>query len=339
MKAVHCTAFGPPETLVLADIPSPLPAPGELKVKVKACALNFFDTLIIEGKYQYRPDPPFSPGAEVAGVVEAIGEGVEGFKAGDRVIGYLGWGGCSEEVAAAADKFVVMPDGLDDAVAAGLTVTYGTGLHALKDRARLKPGETLAVLGAAGGVGQAAVEIGKIMGARVIACASSDDKLDFCKRLGADEGFNYARGDLKEGLRRLTGGKGVDVIYDAVGGDLSESALQRHRLAGAFPGGGLRGGKHTEDPPQPGIAEGLRDRRGVLGRAYRTRAGTTSRQHGAIAAMGGSRAHRAARAQGLQPRRGAASAHRHRPARSHGQGDRRAVIDGMAGGGWRQRTT
>ncbi len=234
MKAIHCTAYGPPERLQLADIASPLPAPGEIKVKVKACALNFFDTLIIEGKYQYRPDPPFSPGAEVAGIVEAIGEGVEGFKAGERVIGYLGWGGCREEVVAGADKFVVMPDGLEDAVAAGLTVTYGTTLHALKDRARLKPGETLAVLGAAGGVGQAAVEIGKIMGARVIACASSDEKLEFCKRLGADEGFNYASGDLKEGLRRLTGGKGVDVIYDAVGGDLSEPALRAIAWQGRF---------------------------------------------------------------------------------------------------------
>ncbi len=234
MKAIQCTGFGPPEALVLAEIPRPRPAAGELAVKVKACALNFFDTLIIEGKYQYRPDLPFSPGAEVAGVIEALGEGVKGFKAGERVIGYLGWGGCREEVAAAADKFIVMPDGIEDAAGAGLTVTYGTTLHALKDRARLKPGETLAVLGAAGGVGQAAIEIGKIMGARVIACASSDGKLDFCKRLGADDGFNYREGDLKEGLRRLTGGKGVDVVYDAVGGDLSEPALRAIAWQGRF---------------------------------------------------------------------------------------------------------
>ncbi len=234
MKAILCTGFGPPDTLRLADIASPAPAPDELAVSVKACALNFFDTLIIAGKYQYRPDPPFSPGAEVAGVVKAVGAGVEGFRPGDRVIGYLGWGGAREEVAASADKFVKLPAGLDDKVAAGLTVTYGTSLHALKDRARLRPGETLAVLGAAGGVGQAAVELGKLMGARVIACASSDDKLAFCKELGADDGFNYTTGDLREGLKRLTGGKGVDVIYDAVGGDLSEAALRAIAWQGRF---------------------------------------------------------------------------------------------------------
>jgi len=234
MKAILCTAFGPPESLVVADIDAASPGPGEIAVAVKACALNFFDTLIIAGKYQFRPDFPFSPGAEVAGIVSAVGAGVTAFKPGDRVIGHLYWGGCRQEVVAAAEKFVPLPAGLDDTLAAGLTVTYGTGLHALKDRARLRPGETLAVLGAAGGVGQAAVEIGKLMGARVIACASSDDKLDFCKRLGADEGFNYATGDLKEGLRRLTGGKGVDVVYDAVGGDLSEPALRAIAWQGRF---------------------------------------------------------------------------------------------------------
>jgi NADPH:quinone reductase len=234
MKAILCTAFGPPERLELADIAAPQPAAGELAVEVRACALNFFDTLIIAGKYQYRPDPPFSPGAEVAGVVTGLGPGVAGFRPGDRVIGYLGWGGCRQAVAAPADKFVALPPGLDDAVAASLTVTYGTSLHALKDRARLRPGETLAVLGAAGGVGQAAVEIGKIMGARVIACASSNDKLDFCRRLGADDGLNYASDDLKEGLRRLTGGKGADVIYDAVGAGLSEPALRAIAWQGRF---------------------------------------------------------------------------------------------------------
>ncbi len=234
MKAILCTGFGPPENLSFADIASIAPGPGELAVTVKACALNFFDTLIIAGKYQYRPDFPFSPGAEIAGVVKATGEGVTGFRPGERVIGYLGWGGCREEVVASADMFVSLPAGLDDAVAAGLTVTYGTTLHALKDRARLAPGETLAVLGAAGGVGQAAIEIGKLMGARVIACASSDDKIAFCKSLGADEGFNYAGGDLKEGLRRLTDGKGVDVVYDAVGGDLSEPALRAIAWRGRF---------------------------------------------------------------------------------------------------------
>lgn len=234
MKAILCTGFGPPESLSLADIAASAPGPGELAVTVKACALNFFDILIIAGKYQHRPDFPFSPGAEIAGVVKATGAGVTGLHPGDRVIGYLGWGGCREEVVAEADKFAALPAGLDDALAAGLTVTYGTTLHALKDRARLAPGETLAVLGAAGGVGQAAIEIGKLMGARVIACASSDDKIAFCKSLGADEGFNYASGDLKDGLKRLTDGKGVNVIYDAVGGDLSEPALRAIAWRGRF---------------------------------------------------------------------------------------------------------
>jgi NADPH2:quinone reductase len=234
MKAVLCTGFGPPENLDLADIAPRAPAPGELAVTVRACALNFFDTLIIAGKYQYRPQFPFSPGAEIAGVVKAVGDGVGGFRPGDRVIGYLGWGGCREEVVAAAEKFVRLPEGLDNAVAAGLTVTYGTTLHALKDRARIEPGETLAVLGAAGGVGQAAIEVGKLMGARVIACASSDDKIAFCKSLGADEGFNYKDADLKDGLKRLTDGNGVDVVYDAVGGDLSEPALRAIAWRGRF---------------------------------------------------------------------------------------------------------
>jgi NADPH2:quinone reductase len=234
MKAILCTAYGPPEKLELADLEAPRAAAGEVVVAVNACALNFFDNLIIAGKYQYRPDPPFSPGAEVAGVVTATGAGVRDFAAGDRVVGYLGWGGCRQQVAAPAERFVALPDGLDDNLAAGLTVTYGTTVHALQDRARLRSGETLAVLGAAGGVGQAAIEIGKIMGARVIACASSDDKLEFCKGLGADDTFNYATGDLKEGLRRLTGGKGVDVVYDAVGGDLSEPALRAMAWQGRF---------------------------------------------------------------------------------------------------------
>jgi NADPH2:quinone reductase len=193
---------------------------------VKAVGLNFFDTLIIEGKYQYKPDLPFSPGAEVAGVVSALGRHVQEFAEGDRVMAHVFWGGCREKVAVAAEQVVPLPSGIGFEAAAGLTVTYGTTIHALRDRAHMKPGETLVVLGAAGGVGQAAVEIGKVMGARVIACASSEEKLAFCRRLGADETVNYTQQDLKLTLKELTDGKGVDVVYDAVGGGYTEPALR-----------------------------------------------------------------------------------------------------------------
>jgi NADPH:quinone reductase len=226
MKAVLCKAWGPPETLVVDDIAEPEPGPAEVVVAVKAVGLNFFDTLIIEGKYQYRPDRPFSPGAEVAGVVSAVGKHVSGFAEGDRVMAHVYWGGCREKVAVAAAQVVPMPAAIGFETAAGLTVTYGTTIHALRDRAHMKPGETLVVLGAAGGVGQAAIEVGKVMGARVIACASSEEKLAFCRRLGADETIDYTRQDLKLALRELTDGKGVDVVYDAVGGQFSEPALR-----------------------------------------------------------------------------------------------------------------
>jgi NADPH2:quinone reductase len=226
MKAVLCKALGPPETLIVEDVAEPEPGPAEVVVEVKAVGLNFLDTLIIEGKYQYKPELPFSPGAEFAGIVSAVGRHVTGFGEGDRVMAYLGWGGCREKVAVAADNVVPLPAGIGFGAAAGLTVTYGTTIHALRDRANLKPGESLVVLGAAGGVGQAAIEIGKVMGARVIACASSAEKLDFCRRLGADETVNYTQQDLKKALRELTDGKGVDVVYDPVGGELTEPALR-----------------------------------------------------------------------------------------------------------------
>ncbi len=234
MKAVLCKSFGPPDTLVVEDLPSPEPAAGEAVVSVGAAALNFFDTLIIENKYQFKPDLPFSPGAEFAGTVKAVGEGVHGVLVGDRVMAYSAWGGCREEVVMEADKLVPLPDSLDFATAAGLSVTYGTTIHALKDRANLQPGETLAVLGAAGGVGQSAIELGRIMGARVIAAASSDDKLEFCKGLGADEVINYSRESLKDRLKELTDGKGVDVVYDPVGGALAEDAVRATGWEGRF---------------------------------------------------------------------------------------------------------
>src|SRR6478609_3023431 len=224
MKALLCTRYGKPDDLELADISEPQAGPGEAVVKIHAAALNFFDTLIIAGKYQFKPEPPFSPAAEFAGTIESHGTGVTAFKVGDRVLGYMTYGAARERVALSTDKLIKIPDSLDFDRAAGICITYGTTFHALKDRAALKKGETLAVLGASGGVGLAAIELGKIMGARVIACASSDEKLEFAKRHGADEVINYANEDVKDALRHVTGGKGADVIYDPVGGSYAEPA-------------------------------------------------------------------------------------------------------------------
>lgn len=234
MKALLCTHYGPPDELELAEIADPVPGPGEVVVRVKAAALNFFDTLIIQGKYQVKPAFPFSPSAEFAGVVESVAPDVTGFKADDRVLGFTGYGAAREKIAVAAKALTPIPDNLDFDRAAGLCVTYGTTLYALKDRAHLKEGETLAVLGASGGVGVAAVEIGKLMGARVIACASSPEKVAFCKEHGADDGIDYAKEDLKDALRRATGGKGADVIYDPVGGAYAEAALRAIAWEGRF---------------------------------------------------------------------------------------------------------
>ncbi|MFL5229964.1 MAG: NADPH:quinone oxidoreductase family protein [Microvirga sp.] len=234
MKAVLCRSFGGPETLVVEDVPEPRPGPGEARVRVRLAALNFFDTLIIENKYQLKPPLPFSPGAEFCGTVEALGPGTDGVKVGERVIGSIGYGACRELVTAEVKRLTPVPDGVSDEQAAGLTITYGTSLHALKDRAKLEPGETLAVLGAAGGVGLAAVEIGKLMGARVIACASADDKLAVARQHGADLTLNYAAESLRDGLRRLTDGRGVDVLYDPVGGDLAEPGLRSMAWKGRY---------------------------------------------------------------------------------------------------------
>jgi len=234
MKALLCTRYGTPDDLELADIADPAPGPGEAVVKVAAAALNFFDTLIIAGKYQTKPALPFSPSAEFAGTVERVGTGVTALKAGDRVLGYSGYGAARERIAIAAERLVKLPDGLDFERAAGLTVTYGTTFYALKDRVRLQSGETLAVLGASGGVGLAAIELGKIMGARVIACASSADKIAFAKKHGADAGIDYAHEDLKEALRRLTDNRGADVIYDPVGGTYAEAALRSIAWRGRY---------------------------------------------------------------------------------------------------------
>jgi NADPH2:quinone reductase len=234
MKALLCTRYGTPDNLELADIADPKPGPGEAVVRIAAAALNFLDTLIIAGKYQTKPPMPFSPAAEFAGTIECLGPGVSSLKVSDRVLGYAGYGAARERIALAADRLVRIPDGVDFDRAAGLCVTYGTTLHALKDRARLKPGETLAVLGASGGVGVAAVELGKLMGARVIACASSAEKVAFAREHGADDGIDYGKDDLKKSLRRATDGRGADVIYDPVGGAYSEAALRSIAWLGRF---------------------------------------------------------------------------------------------------------
>src|SRR6186997_3582029 len=226
MKALLCTRHGTPDDLELADVPDPVAASGEAVVRIMAAALNFFDTLIIANKYQTKPPLPFSPAAEFAGTVESVGSDVSTVKVGDRVIGCLTHGAAREKIAAPAGKLIKIPDALDFDRAAGLCITYGTTLYALKDRAKLRAGETLAVLGASGGAGLAAVELGKLMNARVIACASSDEKLAFAKKHGADDTINYKKDDLKDALRRVTDGKGADVIYDPVGGPYTEPALR-----------------------------------------------------------------------------------------------------------------
>jgi NADPH2:quinone reductase len=263
MKAILCTHFGPPEDLELAELPDPVAGPGEVVVKVAATALNFFDTLIVPGKYQYKPEFPFSPGAEFSGVVESAGPGVTAPTVGERVMGFIGWGAARERVAVRADKLVPIPPGLDFAKAAGLPCVYGTTYYALRERGALKPGETLAVLGAAGGTGMAAVELGKLMGARVIACASSDEKLAFAREHGADETVNYARDDLKDSLRRLTDGRGVDVIYDPVGGAYAEAALRAMAWEGRFLVVGFAAGEIPKIPLNLVLLKGC-DIRGVF---------------------------------------------------------------------------
>lgn len=234
MKAILCSRYGTADDLELRDLPEPQAGDGEVVVKVAAAALNFFDTLLIAGKYQIKPDFPFSPAAEFAGTVHAVGGGVTSFKPGDRVMSYAAYGAAREYFVQKAARLVKVPDDLDLERAAGLSVTYGTTIHALKDRAKLKAGETLAVLGAAGGTGLAAIEIGKLMGARVIACTSSDEKCDFARQHGADETVNYGSGDLRAELKRLGGTNGIDVLYDPIGGSYAEPALRSMAWEGRY---------------------------------------------------------------------------------------------------------
>jgi NADPH2:quinone reductase len=226
MKAVLCKSFGPPESLVVEDSPSPVPGPGEVVIAVKAAGVNFPDVLIIQNKYQLKPPLPFSPGSEVAGTIKDVGEGVTAFKPGDTVMAITGYGGFAQEVKADARRVLMVPPSMDFQTAAAFGLAYATSDHALRDRGELKAGETLLVLGAAGGVGLAAIEIGKALGARVIACASSAGKLAVCREHGADETINYATEDLRERIKALTGGVGPDVVYDPVGGPYTELALR-----------------------------------------------------------------------------------------------------------------
>jgi len=226
MKAILCKAYGPPDSLVFEDLPSPAPKSGEVVVSVKAASVNFPDVLIIENKYQLKPPLPFSPGSELAGIVKAIGPDVTNVKAGDRVMAITGYGAFAEEVAVDAKRALPIPPAMDFSTASAFGLTYATSDHALRDRGELRAGETLLVLGASGGVGLAAIEIGKIVGATVIACASSAEKLAICREHGAYEGINYLTEDLRERIKALTGGKGPDVIYDAVGGSYTEPALR-----------------------------------------------------------------------------------------------------------------
>ena len=234
MKAILCKAFGPPTSLVFEDAPSLEPGPKEVVVRVRACGVNFPDVLIIQGRYQLKPAFPFSPGMEVAGDILRKGSEVHDVNVGDRVAASIGTGGFAEEAIANSDRLIPIPDGMDYVQASAFLMTYGTSLHALKDRGRLAKGETLLVLGGAGGIGIAAVEVGKALGAHVIAAASSEEKLAFCQEHGADETINYATERLRERLRELTSGRGVDVICDPVGGHYSEPALRGIAWGGRF---------------------------------------------------------------------------------------------------------
>jgi NADPH2:quinone reductase len=248
MKAVICSEYGPPSLLRVQDLPSPLPGPKQVLVSNRVAGVNFPDTLIIQGKYQFKPAPPFSPGGELAGVILKVGSEVSGLVPGDKVVALTTWGAFAQEVVADAANVIPLPHDLDEAAlekAGSFTMTYGTSLHALKDRAQARAGETLLVLGAAGGVGLAAVEIGKLLGLRVIAAASSPEKLAIARARGADECIDYSSENLRERLRSLTGSGGVDIVYDPVGGSFTEPALRslswrgRHLVigfaAGAIP--------------------------------------------------------------------------------------------------------
>jgi NADPH2:quinone reductase len=277
MKALICPSLGPAENLRVAEVEPPAPGDGEALVEIAYAGLNFFDTLIIEGKYQVRPKPPFSPGGEFSGRVVALGPGAQGFQVGDRVMAACPYGAAAERIAIPVSRLARIPDGLALDKAAGLSVTYGTSLHALKQRAEMKAGESLLVLGASGGVGLAAVEIGKAMGARVIAGASSDDKLAFARRHGAAEGINTATEDLRARLKDLAP-KGVDVVYDPVGGAMTEMALRSLAWKGRLLVIGFASGEIPKPPLNIPLLKGC-DIRGVYWGEFTAREPEANRQN------------------------------------------------------------
>jgi len=234
VKTLVCKQFGPIEDVVIEDLPGPEPGPGQVLVDVRAAGVNFPDLLAIQGKYQIKSEPPFTPGAELSGVVAKLGTGVDGFAVGDEVIGIFAGGAFAEQCVVDAANLFRKPAAISFEQAAGLSITYGTSYYALKQLAKLQPGETVLVLGAAGGVGTSAVQLASAMGARVIAAASTDQKLEFAVQAGADETINYGEEDLRERVKALTDGKGPDVVYDPVGGDLSEAAFRSIAWGGRF---------------------------------------------------------------------------------------------------------
>ena len=286
MKAVLSRHIGGPETLIVDEVPEPRPAPGEVVVAVRAIGINFPDVLIIEDKYQFKPERPFSPGAEISGIVEELGEGVKGLRPGDRVLAMLGWGGMAEKVAVPAVDIFTIPGDIPFDEAAAFIMTYGTSYHALKERADLQPGETLLVLGAAGGVGLAAVQLGSAMGARVVAAASSRDKLDIALAAGAEIGLVYCA--------RSAGQTSAERAVRRYQIRLRRRWAERHlrsgrrrlfragaafdRMGGTVPGGGIPGG-HRNVAAQPAAAEGLRCTGRLLGCGDQAGPGTTSRCH------------------------------------------------------------
>jgi NADPH2:quinone reductase len=234
MKAIVCNAWGPPDTLVMEELPDVIPDSGQVAIDVKAAGVNFPDVLIIQNKYQFKPALPFTPGSELAGVVRAVGQGVTQYQVGDRVIAFTGQGAFAQQIVVPAQALMPMPAAIDFDTAAAITLTYGTSHHAVVDRAQLKAGETMLVLGAAGGVGLAAIEIGKALGARVIAAASSDQKLEVCQAHGADALINYTTQDLREAVKAATDGAGPNVIYDPVGGIYTEPAFRSIAWRGRY---------------------------------------------------------------------------------------------------------
>src|SRR5271170_2665344 len=277
MKALICPSLGPAENLQVEEVDEPAPGKGEALVEVAYAGLNFFDTLIIQGKYQVKAAPPFSPGGEFSGRVVGLGPGVQGFAAGDRVIGCCAFGAAAERIAIPLSRLARVPDGLALDKAAGLSVAYGTSLHALKQRAEMKPGETLLVLGASGGVGLAAVEIGKAMGARVIAGASSEEKLAFARRYGAAETINTANDDLRARLKEIAP-KGIDVVYDPVGGALTEAALRSLAWKGRLLVIGFASGEIPRPPLNIPLLKGC-DIRGVYWGEFTAREPEANREN------------------------------------------------------------